>query len=701
MIARARLLSLALVLAACASTRAPTPPTAASTSATTTPAPDATAAAGPIDLGAMDRSVHPGDDFFAYANGRWLTTAEIPPDRPAWGVSGELDERIRRQVRDILEAAARSNAAPGSVERKVGDFYASAMDEAAVEARGLAPLKPALERIAAVKTRADLATYLGEELRADVDAMDCTGFQTPRLFGLWVAPDLNAPARSVPYLLQGGIGLPDREYYLSPAPKMVETRERYHAHIAAVLGLARIGDAPRRADRVFALETKIAQAHATRLDSLEVANANNPWPRTEWSRRAPGLDWTRFFAAAGLDAQPVVFAWHPKATAGLAALVATEPLEAWKDWATFHAIDLRAPYLSKAFQVERFDFYGRMLGGATEQAARWKRAQSWLNGWVGEGVGRLYVERHFSPEAKARVSRMVKTIADAFVRRIDALDWMAPSTKAQAKAKVQSLYVGVGYPDKWTDWSGLEVARDDLVGNVERAERFQLRQSLAELGKPVDRTHWCMLPQVVNAVNLPMRNALSFPAAILQPPYFDPDAPASTNYGAIGTTIGHEISHSFDDQGSLFDSTGKLENWWTKDDLTHFQASGIQLAAQFDAYRPFPDLHVNGKQTLSENIADLAGIAAAHDGWLASLEGKPAPVVQGFTGEQQFFIGYAQSWRTKFREPLLRLLVVSDGHAPDAYRAQTVRNLDAWYTSFGVKPGQALYLAPEDRVRVW
>jgi putative endopeptidase len=665
---------------------------------------DAPATSAPvhgIDRAGMDRSVRPGDDFFDYANGTWLKTHEIPADRASWGVAAELSERLLTQTRALLEAAATSSAAPGTLERKVGDFYASAMDEAAAEKKGLAPLQPALARIAAVKSRTDLSTYLGEQLRADVDAMDCTDYQTSRLFGLWVAPDLNAPARSAPYLLQGGLGLPDREYYVSTSPKMVETRTKYRAHVEAVLALAKIKDAARRADRILSLETKMAQAHATRLESLEVKNANNPWPRAEWGRRAPGLDWSRFFAAAGLDTQPVVFAWHPKATAGLAKLVAHEPLESWKDWATFHAIDRDAPLLGKAFQDETFDFYGRTLSGATEQAARWKRAQGWMNAVVGEAVGRLYVERHFSPEAKAKATQMVKTIADAFVRRIDALDWMAASTKAEAKAKVASLYVGVGYPDHWADFSGLEVSRDDLVGNVHRAQLLHLRQQLTELGKPVDRTAWCMTPHIVNAVNLPMRNALSFPAGILQPPYFDPNAPASINYGAIGATIGHEISHSFDDQGALFDATGKVANWWTKEDLAHFEASGAQLAAQFDAYAPFPDLHVNGKQTLSENIADLAGLSASHDAWLASLGGKPAPVIEGFTGEQQFFLGFAQSWREKYREPILRRLVISDGHAPDQYRAQTVRNLDAWYPAFDVQPGRALYLAPKDRVRVW
>jgi len=693
MLTALRPLPLVLVLASILSAGAA--PSPATSRATVTTAPSG------LDPAFIDRSVRPGDDFFRYANGKWLGTTEIPADRSAWGASGELEERLILQTREILEAAARSNAAPGTLERKMGDFYAAAMDEAAAESKGLAPVKPALSRIAALKTKADLATYLGEELRADVDAMDCTSFQTTRLFGLWVAPDLSAPTRSVPFLLQGGLGMPDREYYVSTSPSMVDTREKYLAHVETILALAGIKDAKKRAARVMDLETKMAQVHATRLDSLEVKNANNPWPRAEWAKQAPGLDWARFFEAAGLSGQPVVFAWHPKATAGLSALVAREPLEAWKDWATYHAVDRRSAFLGKKFQDESFAFYGSVLSGTAEQPARWKRVQSWMNDLVGEAVGRLFVERHFTPEAKAKASEIVKSISAAFVRRIDALDWMAPSTKAEAKAKVQALYVGVGYPDQWQDWSGLEVRRDDLVGNVDRASRFHREQELAKLGKPVDRTAWCMQPHVVNAVNLPARNALSIPAGILQPPYFELDAPAAVNYASIGGTVGHEISHSFDDQGAMFDSTGLLRNWWTKEDLAHFQASGAQLAKQFDGYKPFTDVHINGKQTLSENIADLAGLAAAHDAWIGTLGGAPAPVVKGFTGEQQFFLAYAQSWRTKFRDPLMRQLVVSDGHAPDPYRAQTVRNFDAWYAAFDVKQGQTLFLTPNERVRVW
>jgi predicted metalloendopeptidase len=381
--------------------------------------------------------------------------------------------------------------------------------------------------------------------------------------------------------------------------------------------------------------------------------------------------------------------------------VASEPLQAWKDWLAFHAIDRHAGVLPAAFLREWFAFHGRTLSGTPQLAERWKLAVGATNGALGEAVGRLYVERYFPPETKAQVQALVTNVITAFGRRIDRLDWMSPATKAKAREKLSTLYVGVGYPERWIDYAGLDVVRGDAFGNAERASLFEYRRRLAQLRQPADRTQWWMTPQTVNAVNLPLQNALNFPAAILQPPSFDPAAPAAVNYGAIGATIGHEISHSFDDQGALFDATGRLANWWTKEDLAHFEASGAALAAQYDRYAPFPDLHVNGKQTLSENIADLAGLAAAHDAWAASLGGARSPDADGFTGEQQFFLAYAQSWRSKDREATLRQALITDGHAPDEYRADIVRNLDAWYDAFGVTPGQRLFLAPPDRVRVW
>ena len=664
-----------------------------------------------IDLAGMDRKVNPGDDFFAYTNGAWLKRATIPPDKAYWGIFAELAEKTDHLTRDLLEAAVK--APPGSPARQVGDYYATFMDEAAIDAKGVAPLKPALGRIAAVKNRRDLARVLGEELRADVDPLNNTEFHTSRLFGVWVSLDFNSPDRYAPYLLQGGLGLPDREYYLDQSPRMAEIRAKYREHIVTMLTLARVADAPARAARIVALETAIAKVHASRQDSLEVRKANNPWPRAELPRRAPGLDWPRFLRGAGLDKAPMIIVWHPGATKGIAALVASEPLGTWKDWLTFHAIDraagalpchasdCAAGALPKAFVDAGFAFHGKTLSGTPELSARWKRGVRLTNHDLGDAVGQLFVRAYFPPESKRQVQEIVRNIVAAFSRRIDQLAWMAPATRAAAKAKLATLYVGIGYPERWREYTGLRVVRGDAFGNHERAARFDYQQSLAKLGKPVDRTEWSMTPQTVNAVNLPVQNALNFPAAILQPPFFDPKAPAAVNYGSIGATIGHEISHSFDDQGAEFDARGKLADWWTKEDRKRFEAAGAQLAGQYDAYRPFPGVHVNGRLTLSENIADLAGLTAAHDAWRATLHGKPAPLVHGMSGEQQLFVAYGQSWRGKVREAALRRQLLTDGHAPDQYRAATVRNLDAWYAAFGVKPGQALFLAPRDRVRVW
>ena len=495
--------------------------------------------------------------------------------------------------------------------------------------------------------------------------------------------------------------MPDRDYYLDASPRMAEIRTRYQAHIAAVLKLAGIPDGDAKAARIFGLEHRIAEAHVSRVDSEDVLKGNNHWTRQDFIGRAPGLDWQAFFSAAGLDVQNEFVVWQPSAVTGIAALVRDQPLETWKEYLTFRAIERASSFLPKAFIDEQFAFYGKVLTGIPKLPERWKLGVEVTDAALGEVVGRLYVARYFPPAEKARAEEMVRNEVAAFGRRIDGLDWMAPETKIKAKAKLAALKVGVGYPDKWRDYSALEVVRGDALGNAQRASLFRYRWNLKKLGQPVDRGEWVMNPQLVNAVNLPAMNALNFPAAILQPPDFDPARPAVMDYGSIGAVIGHEISHSFDDQGALFDASGRLENWWTKDDFAHFNASAGALVRQYDGYHPFDDLSVNGKLTVSENIADVAGLAAAYDAYRLSLGGKEAPTVQGLTGDQQFFLSFAQSWRTKFREPALRQRIVIDGHAPAEYRADTVRNLDAWYDAFSVKQGQKLYLAPKDRVRVW
>jgi putative endopeptidase len=664
------------------------------------PAPSVPASVG-LDLAGIDRSVAPGADFFAYANGTWMKTTEIPADRATYGVGAAVAELTNQRTNELIQQAAGANAPAGSEMRKIGDYYASYMDEAGIEAKGLAPLRPELDRINAIADRRALARVLGATLRADVDVLNATNLYTDNLFGLWVAQDLDEPTRYVPFILQGGLDMPDRVYYLDPSPRMTELRATYRAHIASVLSLAHVPDAQARAARIFDLEHEMAQVHGTREDAADVKKGNNHWTRKQFDTAAPGLDWSEFFTAAGLARQEDFVVWQPSALTGLSALVASEPLETWKDYLVFHAIEHRASLLPKAFGDEAFAFHGTVLAGTPARRERWKQAVDATSVALGEAVGRLYVERYFPPAAKARVEGMVRHILTAFGRRIDDLGWMAPATKAQAKAKLAALKVGVGYPDRWRDYSGLPVVAGDAFGNLERAEMFEYHRNLRKLGQGVDRAEWVMTPQTVNAVNLPAMNALNFPAAILQPPFFDPDRPIAMDYGAIGATIGHEISHSFDDQGAQFDATGRLGNWWTPEDLAHFQASGAKLVQQYDAYRPFPDLAVNGKQTLSENIADVAGLAAAYDAYRLSLGGRPVPVVEGLNGDQQFFLSFAQSWRAKFREPALRAQILEDGHAPDEYRADTVRNLDVWYDAFDVKPSQALYLAPGDRVRVW
>jgi predicted metalloendopeptidase len=654
-----------------------------------------------VDLSAMDRSVRPGDDFFAYANGSWLKKTEIPPDRAAYGVGAAMTELAAQRTAALIKEAAARQAPAGSEARKIADYYASFMDEAGIEAKGTRPLDTALEDVARIEDRAALARALGGSLRTDVDVLNATQLHTSNLFGLWVAQDLDDPARYSPFLLQGGLGMPDREYYLDPSPRMADIRTKYQRHIAAVLKLEGVADAEAKAARIFELEHHIAETHVSRADSEDVAKGNNHWTRQDFATRAPGLDWPAFFAAAGLEAQPVFVVWQPGAVTGISRLVGEEPLETWKDYLSFREIEHASPFLPKAFAEENFDFYRRVLTGTPRQRDRWKRAVDTTNAALGEAVGKLYARRFFPPSEKARAREMVRNLLTAFSRRIDRLDWMAPQTKARAKAKLAALRVGVGYPDRWRDYSGLTVVRGDALGNARRAEIFEYGRNLKKLGQPVDRGEWVMTPQTVNAVNLPAMNALNFPAAILQPPRFDSKAPAALNYGATGATIGHEISHSFDDQGALFDESGKLANWWTKEDFAHFQSSAAALVEQYDRYRPFPDLAVHGKQTLSENIADVAGLAAAHDAYKLSLGGKPAPAAGGLSGDQQFFLAFAQSWRTKIREPALRQRILTDGHAPPEYRADTVRNLDAWYGAFDVKPGEALYLAPADRVRIW
>ena len=652
-----------------------------------------------IVVSSIDSSVKPGDDFYHFANGDWIKRAEIPNDRAAVDVWTKLGDLSNQRMADLIKEIADSNEPSGSGLRKVADLYKSYMDEDGIEARGSAPLKARLDAIAAIKDKKELAKALGQTLRADVDALNNTNFHTANLFGLWVAPGFNDSDHYAPYLMQGGIVLPDREYYLSDSESMKKVREQYQTHMAAMLKLAGLTDAEARAKRVFDLEHAIAEKHWPLAENEDIKKANNTWTPADFSAKAPGLDWEAYFAGASLGKQKSFIVWQPEAFTGESALVQSTPLETWKDWLSFHVIEAYAGVLPKAFSNERFAFFWKELSGTPQQRPRWQRGVFLVDDFLGDAIGKVYAERFFPASSKTQAQEMVANLIAAFHKRIEALTWMNPSTKAEAEAKLSTLYVGIGYPETWRDYSNYEVKSDDLFGNIWRGRVAEYQRQVTRLGKPVDRKEWSMTPQTVNAVNLPLQNALNFPAAILQPPFFDPQAPAAVNYGAIGSVIGHEISHTFDTEGSAFDSKGRVRNWWTLEDLKHFEASTAQLAAQYDTYKPFPDLALNGKQTLAENIADVAGISAAYDGYKAS--GQIAPTVDGYSSDQQFFIAFGQNWGEKLREAALRQQVMTDSHSPGEYRSDTVRNIDSWYSAFDVKAGEKLYLAPGDRVRIW
>ena len=653
-----------------------------------------------IDAAGLDPKVAPGDDFYLYANGAWERTAQIPPDREQWSTLSKVDELTLSRLHTLLEAArARPGADP--IAKRVGDYYAALLDEGGIAAAGLKAVELELLRVSKISDRTALSAELGGGLRADVDPLNMSEFRTTRLFGLWVAPDLNAPEKNTAYLLQGGLCMPNRDYYLDPAPSMEALRSAYQTYIRSILAAAKYPDAEAAARRIYALEKKMAQVHWSRQDSGQVSKANNPWPAASFTKNAPGLDWPVYFAAAHLSNQPAFIVWQPSALKGLSALVESEPLEAWRDLLAFHALDRVAAYLPKTFFDASFAFYRHALQGLESPGDLWKRAVRSTSEDLADDVGQLYVRQYFSPKDKALAQALVRNIIAAFGERLDRLSWMGPATRARAKEKLSTLYVGVGYPDHFRSAEGLVLSRTDAAGNLLRAQELHHRQDLGKLGKKVDVTEWAMAAQSIDAVNLPLQNAINFPAGILQPPLFDPSAPTASNYGAIGAIIGHEISHSFDSDGALVDARGRLANWWTAADYEHFRASGDQLVAQYDAYRPFPDLAVNGKQTLAENIADLAWLVAALEGYQKAVNGSEPPKVAGFTGMQQFFLSYGQSARSRVREAALRQLLIADGHAPSHYRALTVRNLDPWYEAFAVKKGEKLYLAPSERVRIF
>ncbi len=657
-----------------------------------------------VNTAAMDRSVKPGDDFYSYAGGTYIRNAQIPADRISISVFSIIADRTLQQTTSIVTDSALASASAGSDARKIHDLYASYMDEAAIEAHGRAAVDEALKPIAAVHDRTQLAAALGHSLRNDVDALNNTNFHTANLFGMWVAPGFNDPDHYAPYILQGGLGMPTRDYYLSDSPRMQSIRDAYRKHVANNFHLLGLDNPDQRAAAVLALETAIARVQVSLADSEEIGHANNPWTLADFQSKAPGLDWKTYFAAASLGdyaaAGKPFIVWQPAAFTAESALVASQPVDTWKDFLIAHLVDAYTGGISKAFADERFE-YTRVLTGAQAQRPRQQRAVFLTSDVLGDAVGKIYADKFFTAAEKTKVQVLVANLIAAFHQRLETLTWMAPATRKEAIVKLEALKVGIGFPDTFRTYTALEIKPDDYFGNLWRDSLFEYHYSLSRIGQPTDRSEWTMSPQTVNAVNLPLHNGLNFPAAILQAPFYDPLASDAFNYGSIGSVIGHEVSHTFDSEGAAFDDKGRVRNWWTPDDLAHFNASTAALAAQYDAYAPFPDLHVNGKQTLGENIADVAGLQAAYDAYRASLHGKEAPSMDGFTGDQQFFLGFAQGWTGKERENALRQQVLSDSHSPAMYRAATVRNIDAWYSAFHVQPGDKLYLPPDQRVHIW
>jgi putative endopeptidase len=665
--------------------------TAASAPPPPTPAPHAAIGAFGLDLAGGDPTVKPGEDFYRYAGGTWLKTEQIPADRANWGTLTKLRSLSQERVRDLIEAAATSDARDGSVQRKVGDYYAAYLDTKSIEARGLAPAMPGLAAIASARSHEDIARLLA---RADL------GLPSPIDFG--ISLDRKNPDRYVVVIRHGGIALPERDFYLREDEQFTTVRAQYREHIARFMKLAG-QDAPEEsAAAILALETEIARLHWPAADRRDSDRTYNLVSRAGLDELAPDFPWAATFDAAGLPPLQEVVVGEKSAIPLLAKLFHATPVATWRRYLTYHFLRTHASLLPTALDAEAFAFFGHTLNGQPEQTARWKRAVDATNGGLGEAVGQLYVARYFPPAAKAAALEMIENLRAAFADRIAHATWMSEETRKVAADKLAAFRPKIGYPDRWRDYSGVEVRRDDAFGNHDRSVLFEWRRELGRLSQKTDRDEWFLAPQTVNAYYNPIFNEIVFPAAILQPPLFDAAADSAVNYGAIGGVIGHEMGHGFDDQGAKYDAHGVLRSWWLERDVTAFKALGDRLAVQYDAYEPLPGIRVNGRLTLGENLGDLGGTSVALEAYHRSLQGRPAPVIGSLGGDQRFFLAWAQAWRSLYRDQSLRNQVLSDPHSPGPYRVNgVVRNMDAWYDAFDVKPDDALYLSPPERVRVW
>jgi len=645
----------------------------------------------------IDHSIRPGDDFYRYANGGWLQSVVIPPGQDSYDNRLMMRNESAKRVSGLVHDAASSHPAKGTIPQKVGDYYASVMDEAAIEAKGLRPLADQMATISAISGKGSLSSYIGGTLNSEVEGLIANA---DHVFGIWINQGFEDCDHNLPHLWQGGLGLPDRDMYLNSSPKTADLRAKYQAHIAAVLKVAGFGDTESRAATVLSLETKIAQAFAPDTEAADVSKQNNPWKRSDFVIKAPGMNWQAFFASAGLSGQADFVVWQPSAVTGVSALVQSEALDAWKDYLRFHLIEHYAVVLPKSVVAEG-SASTPTVNGEPLMPNREDTAIAATNGALGQAVGQLYAQHYFPPEAKAKAQAMAHDLITAWGTRISNLTWMSPQTKEKALAKLAAFEIGIGYPDQWIDYSALDIVRGDAFGNMRRAEAFIRRRSLSQLKQPVDPIEWPINPQTPGAVIMFSPNAEFFSAAILQPPYFDANGDAASNYGSAGAGMAHEIGHSFDELGNIYDAHGRLRGWWTAEDLARFKSAAARLAIQLDAYCPLPNTCVKGHQVLGESINDLAGLLVAHDAYLLSLKGKPDVLISGLTGEQRFFLSFARRWRKMQTEASLRTQITSDTHAPAKYRADAVRNVDAWYQVYGAAPGDKLYLKPEDRVTIW
>ncbi|MFD2166381.1 M13 family metallopeptidase [Thalassotalea euphylliae] len=646
-----------------------------------------------IDVSNMDLTVRPQDNFYRYVNGGWLKTNEIPSDKTTIGSFYDLRDDADRQVRAIIEELAETpNLIVGSDEQKVADLFRSFMDTKTRDQLGITPIKPILAEIETINTKSELMAFFGK--------YQSIGITSPMY--LYISVDAKDSSRYATHVWQGGLGLPDKDYYLNQDKRFVDIRARYLAHIEKMFSLVGIESGKKAAKNILAIETAMADKHWTRVESRDSAKRYNKFKVANLPVLSAGIDWKSYLTAQGVEQQSDLIVNQPDFVEALGKVVADTPLTQWKQYITFHTLSAYSSYLTSELDAENFAFFSKQLNGLQEQRPQWKRGVNIVNSHLGEVIGKVYVARYFKPEAKARMRELVENLRNAYGHSIDELEWMSADTKKAAHVKLAAFTPKIGYPDKWEDYSSLDINRNDLVGNLIRSGKVAHQKEVAKLGGPIRKWEWGMTPQTVNAYYNPTVNEIVFPAAILQPPFFNMAADDAVNYGGIGAVIGHEMGHGFDDQGSRYDADGNLRNWWTEQDLAEFKKRAANLVAQYDNYKVFDDLSVNGQLTLGENIGDLSGLTIAYKAYKASLNGKEAPVIEGLTGDQRFFIGFAQIWRAKYVEKALRNRVATDPHSPSEFRAiGSLSNMDEFYDAFDVKEGDKMYLPPEQRVKIW